>query len=163
MKRILHALLIVLLAASAWAGQSLAELAKKERERRKKLEGEKPEVITESELRAFRGEPTRATGAQRASDETSEEDEASSPSSPSSGDAPEDPRRTESYWRSRLKPIDDRIREMEAELASPLYTSNLQGGPARQRLERQLEQARRDRQAVIDEARRAGVPPGWVR
>jgi hypothetical protein len=157
MKQAILTSLVVLLAASAWAGQSLAELAKKERERRKKLEGEKPVVITESGLSAYRGEPTRATGAQAASDEAAEEDEASGE------DASEDPRQTESYWRSRLKPIDDRIRQMEAELASPLYTSNLQGGPARQRLERQLEQARRDRQAVIDEARRAGVPPGWIR
>jgi hypothetical protein len=157
MKRAILASLVVLIAASAWAGQGLAELAKKERERRKKLEGEKPEVITESELRAFRGESTRVTGAQGASDETEEADESSSE------DAPEDPRQTESYWRDRLRPIDDRIRDLEAELASPLYTSNPQGGPARQRLERQLEQARRDRQAVVDDARRAGVPPGWLR
>ena len=157
MMRSIVFLLAFLLAAASWAGQSLTEIAKKERERRKALEGQKGEVITDRELRAFRGDPATARTASATSEETGDEEEAESE------EAPEDPRRTESYWRDRLKPIDDRIRQMEADLSSPLYTENVRGGPARQRLERDLEQARRDRQAIVDEARRAGVPPGWLR
>lgn len=163
MKAAIGILAAVLLAAPALAGQSLAEIAKKERERRAKLEGPKSEVITDSDLRAFQGElprpatssPTTASEGEAASEEGGAEEEATEETA--------GPRQTESYWRDRLKTIDDRIRQMEADLASPRFTTNLQGGPARERLERDLEQARRERQALVDEARRAGVPPGWLR
>lgn len=164
MKRYIGAFAAVLLAASALAGQSLAEIAKKERERRAKLEGPSSKVITESDIRTSQSSisPARSSsssgsaGEEPASGEATAEEEAESTET-------QDPRQTEAYWRDRLKSIDDRIRKMEADLASPLYTSNLSGGPARQRLERDLQQARRDRQSLVEEARRAGVPPGWLR
>jgi hypothetical protein len=74
-----------------------------------------------------------------------------------------DERQTEDYWRGRLAPIDTRLKSMEERLQSPQFTSNPVGAPDRQRLERQIAQARAERQTILDEARRKGVPPGWLR
>lgn len=154
------------LAATAGA-QSLAEVAKKERERREKLEaseGETP-TITDVELRRAGDSGTlptsRTTTADSGDDEAGGETEPEEDTEEAAEAA--DPRQTEAYWRGRLQPIDERIQRLETQLQSPQYTMNPVGGPERQRLEQQLERARAQRQAVLDEARRAGVPPGWLR
>lgn len=151
---------IVMFAASAAVAQSLAEIAKKEKERRKQIESSESRTITDVELRRAGGplttlprtSPSEADS-DRVAEEAVEEDEAEIA----------DERQTEDYWRGRLAPIDARIKSMEERLQSPQFTSNPYGAPDRERLERRLAQARADRQTVLDEARRKGVPPGWLR
>ena len=151
---------IMILAASAAVAQSLAEIAKKEKERRKQLDSSESRTVTDVELRRAGGPRTTLSSTSRSdadSDDVAEEDV--------EDDQEEiaDERQTEDYWRGRLAPIDTRIKSLEERLQSPQFTSNPAGAPARERLERQLAQARADRQTVLDEARRKGVPPGWLR
>lgn len=157
MTRLMWTAALLLLASSIWA-QSLAEIARKEKERREKVEASEEHVYTEQDLRNTQGPLTQVTGSS-----TAEEGETSEASEETEAAETEDPTQTEAYWRSRLDPLDERIREMEERLQQPQYTENMTGGAARAALERQLSQARAQRQAILDEGRRAGVPPGWLR
>ena len=74
-----------------------------------------------------------------------------------------DPSQTREYWRNRLSGVDGRIQTLQQQLQSPLYTSDPRGASGRQRLEQQLAQAQAERDAIVEEARRAGAPPGWLR
>ena len=147
---------IMILAASATVAQSLAEIAKKEKERRNQLDSSETRTVTEVELRRAGGPRTMlssTSSSDAVTEEDAEEDE----------EEVADERQTEDYWRGRLAPIDTRLKSMEERLQSPQFTSNPVGAPDRQRLERQIAQARAERQTVLDEARRKGVPPGWLR
>ncbi len=164
MRRLMWTAAFLLLASSVWA-QSLAEVARKEKERRKKVEASGSHNYTEADLRYAEGPMTQVTGASTAASSTEEgsETEATAAETEESATAGEDPTRTEAYWRGRLDPLDARIRDLEAQLQRPEYNENMSGGTARQALEQRLEQARSQKQAVIEEGRRAGVPPGWLR
>ena len=156
MRRLFWIMLATLLASSA-AAQSLAEIAKKEKERRANNDAEPTQTITERELRTNLRGPMTSSTAVSATDEESSEDE---------GDAepePEDPRQTAEYWRNRLSSVDQRIQTLQEQLQSPLYTSDPRGAPRRQRLEQQLAQAQAERAAIVEDGRRAGAPPGWLR
>ena len=151
---------IMILAASAAVAQSLAEIAKKEKERRNQLDSSESRTVTDIELRRAGGPRTMLSSPSSSnadSDDVAEED--------LEEDQEEiaDERQTEDYWRGRLAPIDTSIKSMEERLQSPQFTSNPIGGADRKRLERQIAEARTRRQAVVDEARRKGVPPGWLR
>ena len=151
---------IVMFAASAAVAQSLAEIAKKEKERRKQLDSSDSRTITDVELRRAGGPLTTlptTSSSDADSDDVAEED------SEEAEEATVDERQTEDYWRGRLAPIDTRLKSMEERLQSPEFTSNPVGASDRERLERQIAQARADRQTILDEARRKGVPPGWLR
>ena len=159
MKRLIWTF-IVMFAASAAVAQSLAEIAKKEKERRRQLESSESRTITEVELRRAGGPLTalpRTSRSDADSDDVAEEDVEEDQEEIA------DARQTEDYWRGRLAPIDTRIKSMEERLQSPQFTSNPVGAPDRERLERQLAEARAKRQAVVYEARRKGVPPEWLR
>ena len=159
MKRLIWTF-IVMFAASAAVAQSLAEIAKKEKERRGQLESSESRTITDVELRRAGGPLTalpRTSRSDADSDDVAEEDVEEDQEEIT------DERQTEDYWRGRLAPIDTRIKSMEERLQSPQFTSNPVGAPDRERLERQLAEARAERRAVVDEARRKGVPPGWLR
>ena len=159
MKRLIWTF-IVMFAASAAVAQSLAEIAKKEKERRRQLESSESRTITEVELRRAGGPLTalpRTSRSDADSDDVAEEDVEEDQEEIA------DARQTEDYWRGRLTPIDTRIKSMEERLQSPQFTSNPVGAPDRERLERQLAEARAKRQAVVYEARRKGVPPEWLR
>ena len=159
MKRLIWTF-IVMFAASAAVAQSLAEIAKKEKERRRQLESSESRTITEVALRRAGGPLTalpRTSRSDADSDDVAEEDVEEDQEEIA------DARQTEDYWRGRLAPIDTRIKSMEERLQSPQFTSNPVGAPDRERLERQLAEARAKRQAVVYEARRKGVPPEWLR
>ena len=160
MKRIFCALFALLLAGSA-AAQSLAEIAKKEKDRRAKNNADQTRTITENELRGNRlGPMTTSTVVPAATtDEESSEDEGEGDAEPEQ----EDPRQTEEYWRSRLSSVDQRIQTLQQQLQSPLNTNDPTGAWRRQRLEQDLAQAQAERATIVQEARRAGAPPGWLR
>ncbi|HXV61710.1 MAG TPA: hypothetical protein VEK15_13510 [Vicinamibacteria bacterium] len=161
MKRLVFTLATLFLAAVVSA-QSLAEVARKEKERRKKLQTSESHTYTEVDLRG-QGPMTQVTGAGTAAAPAEPaEDEPTGESESGEREQP-DPTQTREYWQGRLSRLDGRIRELESQLESPRYTANPRGASERQAVERELEQARADRGALMDEARRAGVPPGWLR
>jgi len=155
MTRLFSIMLATLLASSA-AAQSLAEIAKKEKERRANNDAEQTQTITERELRTnLRGPMTTSTAVAATDEESDSEDE---------DDAEQvDPSQTREYWRNRLSGVDGRIETLQQQLQSPLYTSDPRGASRRQRLEQQLAQAQAERDDIVEEARRAGAPPGWLR
>lgn len=160
MTRLIFLLLASMMASYASA-QSLAEIAKKERERREKLDQPKSETITERDLRTAGGALVESTVTV-----PGEEEEESDSTEGSTAEEPEqDERGTRAEWQARIQAVDDRIARLEQQLNSPLYTNNPTGGGMmdRQRLERQLAEARQERNAILAEARRKNVPPGWLR
>lgn len=162
MKRLILLVLATFIATAAGA-QSLADIAKKEKQRREQLDSEEVHTVTGDELRRVGGPRTSVTTTRTTDEEDENGDGAEGAELDSDEDEAVDERRDEAYWRSRLAPIDTRIATMQTRLQSPEFTSNPVGGPDRQRLEQQLATARAERQAVLDEARRKGVPPGWLR
>ena len=156
MTRLFWIVLATLLASSA-AAQTLAGIAKKEKERRANNDEEQTQTITERELRRNLGGPMTTSTAVAATDE--ESDSADEDAEPEQVD----PSQTREYWRNRLSGVDGRIQTLQQQLQSPLYTSDPRGASGRQRLEQQLAQAQAERDAIVEEARRAGAPPGWLR
>jgi hypothetical protein len=59
--------------------------------------------------------------------------------------------------------VNKKIQDLEARLKSPELTSDVRGASRREAAERDLAQARSEKQTIADEARRKGIPPGWLR
>ncbi|MFQ5789177.1 MAG: hypothetical protein ACE5JI_01750 [Acidobacteriota bacterium] len=140
--------------------QSLTEVAKKEQERRKRIEARPAPTYTNHDLRGLSGTlpsalPTEPDESQLAEEEIGSTEDA--------GEGEEDPTRTEAYWRGRLAAIDQRIADIEGRLNRPGFDQDPRNMLRRIRLERELAEARSERRALTDEARRKGVPPGWLR
>ncbi len=161
MKRLVWAFAVLFAFASLASAQSLVEVAKKEKERRKKVDAQGKQAFTETDLRGGQRVPsasssttTPPTGGSAAA--TAEAGETSAEQEP-------DPTKTESYWRERGAAINKRIQDLEAKLQSPELTADTRGAARRQAAERDLAQARSEKVALADEARRKGVPPGWLR
>ncbi len=155
MRRLVPILTTLFLTGFTFASaQSLADLAKKEKQRREKLEIEEVKAFDDTSLRSAGTLPTSVTP--DASDESGETE-------PAEYEEAESGIQTEAYWRSRLETIDKRIAEIEARLNAPGFSENPSNLIPRQRYERDLAEARSKRQEVLDEARRKGVPPGWLR
>jgi hypothetical protein len=158
-------MLCVALLFSSWAtasAQTLAELAKKEKERRQKVDASKVKAFDDSNLRGRAVLPSSGstTGA---TSEGEEGDQATEMAGEAAQEPDEDPTGTEAYWRNRLEPIDKRIADIRARLDAPGFRDDPSNMLQRQRWERDLEKALGERQTVLEEARRRGVPPGWLR
>jgi hypothetical protein len=162
MKRLVLALAVLSASATLVSAQSLVEVAKKEKERRKKVEAQGSQAFTESDLRGGPRLP-----AARPSSGGSTGESAGTAAAPEGGETPPepeaDPTKTESYWRERVSGVNKKIQDLEARLQSPELTSDRRGASRREAVERDLAQARSEKQAIADEARRKGVPPGWIR
>ncbi len=161
MKRLVWAFAVLCAIATLVSAQSLSEVARKEKERRKKLDAQGKPVITESDLRsgprfapASAGTSTRPTPSGSAG--TAEGGETPAEPDP-------DPTKTESYWRERVSAVNKKIQDLETRLQSPELNSDTRGATRRQAAERDLAQAKSEKQAIVQEARKKGVPPGWVR
>ena len=122
MRRLFWIMLATFLASSA-AAQSLAEIAKKEKDRRANNNEEQTRTITESDLRRNLRGPMTTSTAVSATDEVSEDEGDAEPET-----EPEDPRQTAEYWRNRLSSVDQRIQTLQEQLQSPLNTSDPRGG-----------------------------------
>jgi hypothetical protein len=192
MKRILVTLVALLaLASTTWA-QSLAELAKKEEERRKAIK-EPAKVITNDDLKKY-GRPaspeppkTDAAAAEAAKGDAAKPDAAKPDAAKADADKPKssEPAKDEAWWRSRMTEaratlersrlmadaLQSRINQLWADFtarADPVQQRAL--GDERNKAIAELEKLKKDmedqKQAIADietEARRAGVPPGWLR
>jgi hypothetical protein len=169
---ILTALIVGLGSAIAFS-QSLAEVAKKEKERRGKNSTESKRTITDRELASsFSGLPPTSSTVQTPASGESEAASEASAAAGEGGESPADETKTEAYWQNRVKGSKEKIAKLEQQLQSddwgegqrvgvdPRGANNLAG---RQQAEQQLAAARSELEAVRAEARKAGVPPGWVR
>jgi hypothetical protein len=159
------------LTAALSSAQSLAEVAKKEKERREKTTAGSKKTITERELATSYGglPPGSSSGSRRsASGEGAKTEEGEKKDEP----VVEDETKKPEYWQSRIKASKDRIAKLEGELQSEDWGEGQRMGVdprgannlgSRQQAEQQLAAARSELEAIRAEARRAGVPPGWVR
>jgi hypothetical protein len=161
--------------AGSVSAQSLVDVAKKEKERRSKLEKQEPEevpVITDRELQTAGRLPETLSASTTAASDSDTPSEASAP--PVEEEEGTEETKTREYWQNRTDAAKKKIADLEAKLqdpdhnwgegirndVNPIGQRNLS---QRQEVERELEQAKAELRAVQDEARRAGVPPGWVR
>jgi hypothetical protein len=176
--------------ASAWAplaGQSLGEVARQEAERRKHIATES-KVYTNKDLQGVPPAtvPPATTGAPTAP-VTGDQDAAAKEAMAGMSKAPEAERpvRDEEYWAGRMKALRETLARNEVYLEAlqsrvnalttdfvnrddPAQRAVIAGDRQRalaefDRLKAQIEA---DRKAIADlerEARRADVPPGWLR
>jgi chromosome segregation ATPase len=168
-------------------GQSvdLAELQRKEKERRKKLNltklkpGKKSITDVKPEKRysfiQMQGNP----GSEQ------EPEEGQAKRTPSRGKKEEDAQKTQEYWQNLRNRLDSQIGELEQKIETDQLTINslttqyfnmdlpLEKARLKERLDRMNSAMEENRQRLqslkgelnnlADNARKAGVPPGWLR
>jgi hypothetical protein len=187
--RLVHLLVIVLLAAwaSPAAGQSLAAVARKEEARRKQLK-QTSRVISNKDLRP--GDTTPRPLAQPPAPAPAPAADAAAPGAPGApGDKPVDEaaqrEQDEQAWRQKM--ADARLALERSQMYADALQSKINAlwadftardDPAQRaqiELERKRALAEQERvkgdietqkkaiEALEDEARKAGVPPGWIR
>ena len=185
-------LTVVMLAPPAAAQtQSLADVARREKARREGI-AEDPKVYTNDDLRgggrlttgSSRAIPAPTTGSgsgQPGAQEDGTDAETSGETGAESGDGPRD----EAYWQNRISAA--LAAKERAELMSAALQNRVDGllaeftavdDPAQRslvaqertealeeldRTNEEIEQLDQDVQDIQEEARRAGVPPGWLR
>jgi hypothetical protein len=162
-------ILVLALGAGITAAQTLTEVAKKEKTRRDKNKSEPTRTITERELAGGYGS-LPATSSTSSTTSGAEGTEAA----PAEGEQPaaEDETKTQAYWQNRVKGTKEKIAKLEGQLQSEDWGEGQRVGVdprgmnnlgTRQKAEQDLAAARSELAAIQAEARRAGVPPGWVR
>lgn len=169
-------------AAAPLHAQSLADVARKEEERRKEIR-QPSKVITNKDLGAVpappAGQPTIAPPAADAAKQAQKDTEADKAAEP------KEPVKDQAYWAGRLKGLqtqldrDQTYAEALQSRINALTTDFVNRDDPAQRavlerdrqkavaeLNRLKEAVQADNKAIADlqeEARRAGVPPGWLR
>ncbi len=80
-------------------------------------------------------------------------------------DPPEDPRRDQAYWQGRLRPIYSQMDRADRERREYAQLARTSAEAQRQldRIDTHLADLERQAEAIRSEARRLGVPAGWVR
>lgn len=165
-------------------GQSLGDAARKEQERRQKLkaEGVKARAVTEDDLSA--GTPSPAPGKPVATPSPQPADAKTTPATTAVGAADDEARQrrqSEDAWRRRMALAHARVEratkryETLSKMAlspgeyyvdsenRPLITTVEQLQRLTAEAKAEQEAARRAIEDLEDEARRANVPPGWLR
>jgi hypothetical protein len=151
--------------------QSLAELAKKEKERRDANPTETKRVVTDRELTRGYGESPsglRQAGAQ-AQDGAGA---AAAASDTEESEEQQDETQTKEHWQNRVKAVQDKIARLEQQMTSDDWGDGQRVGidprgqnslASREKASQELAAARSELEAIRVEARKASVPPGWVR
>jgi len=182
--RVIVALLLVLGFAGRAGAQSLGDVAKKEEERRKKT-AEPAKVYTNKDLGQVPSSPAPAPSAGASATakpaEPAKDAKDAKDKDAKDKDAPKD----KAYWAGRLKGLQDQL-DRDSTFADALQSKinalttdfvNRDDPAQRAVIERDKQKAiaqlAKLKQSVIDdkkaiadleeEARRAGVPPGWLR
>ena len=178
----------VLLTAMTARAQSLADVARKEEERRK-AHPEAAKVYTNKDLNAAPAPSTPAGGTKDTKDpkdakDTKDPKDAKDPKAATDANAKE-PAKDKAYWSGRLKKLQDQLEQNQMLVDAMQTRINAlstdfvnRDDPAQRSVierdrQRALSELTRLKQAVVDgkkavadleeEARRAGVPPGWLR
>ena len=73
------------------------------------------------------------------------------------------PEQTRQYWQDRLRPIFQQMDRVEAELAVFRARSGADSQLQADRIQDRLDRLQQQYDAIQREARRLGVPPGWLR
>jgi hypothetical protein len=186
MKRLLVCLLAIGMFAPqlASAGQSLAEIAKKEEARRKTVKPAR-KVYTNGDLGAEGAAPAPTTAGANTPPPSAQVPSTTLPGGTPEDAASKEPAKDQAYWRNRIataRAALERSRIFADALQSRINALNAdfvnRDDPAQRaqiELERQRAVAELDRvkreiteqtKAIADieeEARKAGVPPGWLR
>jgi hypothetical protein len=179
--------ILIACASAAWS-QSLADLAKKEKERRSEIKDNR--VITDEEVTKFRStdpepaspdQPSATTAIPKSEGEPANAAKAEKPSS----DEPTDfTGRSESYWRKTMAEARQKIIDLTnegnvitltiAELQNKFYSMDdgfnretiqrdLQKNYYKQDMNKEnLEKAKSELQDLENEARKSGALPGWI-
>lgn len=190
--RFLAAMLIVIWSGGVVSSQSLADIARKEEERRKTVKTQS-KVYTNQDLRPGRSvavPPSSTATSTSSSTSSGGETAAAGPETPGAGagpqaDAPPPEKRDQKYWKDRLAAAQlavERARVMADAMQTRINSLNADfvntDDPARRAVverdrQRALAELNRLKEEVAagaeriaeieDEARRANVPPGWLR
>jgi hypothetical protein len=183
-----------LLTAMTAQAQSLADVARKEEERRK-AKPEKAKVYTNKDLYAAPA-PSTPAGDTKDTKETKDTKDAKDAKDPKDTKDAKDPKaaadangkepaKDKAYWSGRLKKLQDQLDQNQTLVDAMQTRINAlstdfvnRDDPAQRSVierdrQRALSELTRLKQAVVDgkktiadleeEARRAGVPPGWLR
>lgn len=164
---------VLALGAAIASAQTLAEVAKKEKARREKSNTSSTRTITDRELASSFGRlpPASSTVQTTASGGGTAEGTAATEGAGTEAAAP-DEKKTPEYWQNRTKGAREKIAKLEQQLQSEDWGQGQKVGVdprgmnnlgTRQQAEQQLAAARSELEAIRAEARKAGVPPGWVR
>jgi|CXWL01.1.fsa_nt_gi hypothetical protein len=183
----LHRILVVLCAlalgrSSPAAGQSLAELARQESARREAAGRGK--VITNSDLKPV-APATVAAPADSTPTVKADANATSDAAKAAAAKAPADEQKDEKYWRQRVATARDGMarsqtfqQALEARVAALSTDFINRDDPAKraqvgvertkavtelERVKKEIIQYQAELATIAEEARRAGVPPGWVR
>ncbi len=175
---------LLLLAPGFGSAQSLADLARKEAERRKATKGE-AKVYTNKDL--IGGGPAPASVSTPVAPAPAAPAAGQDPNQPAADPAKEaeEPPKDEKYWRQRITEAREKLAQgeiMQAALESRLNSLATdfvnRDDPAqragisndRQKAQTQLERTKKDIEGfkkeiadIQEEARKAGVPAGWLR
>jgi hypothetical protein len=166
-------LLLLGLTVGPISAQSLVDLAKKEKERRSKNKTPETKVITERDLQSH-GRLPETLPLTTPTEEEGSEDATGGGDEGEGQEEEQDETQSPEYWQQRVEGVNKKIQDLEEQLNSPDMTWNeglrddvnplgQRNLSRRQELENQLAQARAELETIQEEARRAGVPPGWVR
>jgi len=188
---LLGVIAVGLIAPPAWAqaAQSLADVARKEEERRKSVTAP-AKVYTNKDLNAVPAgspQPSSAPAATKPGDaapKTGESDTKGTAPKPADADD-KGPAKDQKYWAGRLKGLQDKLaRDQDFADAMPTRINSLttdftnRDDPAQRavigqnrqksiaelaRLTTSVQDTKKAIADLLEEARRAGVPPGWLR
>ena len=186
---VVFAIAVGLSASPAASGQTLGEVAKKEADRRK-AQPQTGKVYTNKDLPASAQKPATAnpsteTPAQTPTDPVAAATEQKAEDAKAPGDKPQGDQKDQAYWKNRMATAREELRrsEMFAEaLQTRVNTLNKdfssRDNPAQRsaigadrtealneltRVKQDVERGKKQIADIEEEARKAGVPPGWVR
>ena len=187
MKRLIASLIVLVAAAApaAAAGQGLADIARKEEERRKTVKPAR-KVYSNGDLRSDGTSPPPSSPATAGPVAPSAQVPSTMlPGGKPAGEAAGEPAKDQTYWADRMKAaraaldrsrifadaLQSRINALNADFANrddPAQRAQIE--LERQRAVAELDRVKREvadqTKAIADieeEARKAGVPPGWLR
>jgi hypothetical protein len=182
-KRIVLLLLILVATAGAARAQSLADVAKKEEERRKTLP-EVAKVYTNKDLTAVPAGSTPSPPASKPGDASKDAGKAAKDAK-DKDDKDKEPAKDQAYWAGRLKTLQDqllrdqnyadamqtRINSLSADFVNrddPAQRAVIERDRQKSvaelaRLTKSVQDTKKAIADLQEEARRAGVPPGWLR
>lgn len=182
-KVLVRALVLILATAAFAPAQTLADVAKKEEARRKTVK-QPAKVISNNDLKP-RSTPERPPTATPAPAEKPAQPAAGANQAKPAGEASPTEQKDETYWRNRITAVraalqrnqvyvdamQSRINALTTDFVNRDDPAQRAGiGADRQkalaeldRLKKEIETQTKEIAQIEEEARRAGVPPGWLR
>jgi hypothetical protein len=189
----LTAAVLLVLHAPAVFGQSLGDVARKEEERRKTLKGDGKVYTNKDLGSAalatpsvpVSGDPAEAVDAADAAAAAGKDKPAAGGAQPAQESGEKPAARDQAYWSKRMQQLrttlerdqtyvdalQSRINALNADFVNrddPAQRSVIEADRQKaltelERLKKQIEEGRKAIEELEEEARRAGVPPGWLR